>query len=124
VADRSDIPAEPPANPLAGMLAQVQQMQADVAAAQAALADATVEGSAGGGLVTATVSGSGELRSVHIAAEVVDPSDVEMLEDLVTAAVSDGLRRAHALQQEQMGSATGGLDLGSLTEGLGGFFGS
>jgi DNA-binding YbaB/EbfC family protein len=106
------------------MLAQVQQMQAEVAAAQAALADATVEGSAGGGLVTATVTGSGELRSVHIAAEVVDPSDVEMLEDLVTAAVSDALRRAHALQQEQMGSATGGLDLGSITEGLGGLFGT
>ena len=94
-------------------------MQADMAAAQDALADATVEGSAGGGMVKVVVSGTGELQSVRIAPDVVDPDDVEMLEDLVLAAVSDGLRRANDLASEQMGGVTGGLDLG----GLGGLLG-
>lgn len=106
--------ADENSNPLSGMLAQVQQMQEEMAAASQALAEASVEGSAGGGLVTATVSGSGELRSVRIAPEACDPDDVEMLEDLVTAAVGEALRKAQALQQERMGAATGGLDLGSL----------
>jgi hypothetical protein len=96
------------------MMRQVQRMQEDMAAAQAALADATVEGSAGGGVVTAVVSGSGELQRVTIAAEVVDPDDVEMLEDLVVAAVNEALRGAQALQSEKMGAATSGIDLGSL----------
>jgi nucleoid-associated protein EbfC len=65
------------------------------------------------------VTGSGEVQSVYISADVVDPDDVEMLEDLVVAAVGDGLRRAQELQTERMGSVTGGLDLG----GLGGMLG-
>ncbi|HXY91390.1 MAG TPA: YbaB/EbfC family nucleoid-associated protein [Acidimicrobiia bacterium] len=101
------------------MMKQVQKMQADMAAAQDALAEATVEGSAGGGMVKVVVTGSGDLQSVHIAPEVVDPEDVEMLEDLVLAAVSDGLRRAHELAADKMGGLTGGLDLG----GLGGLLG-
>ena len=96
------------------MMAQVQKMQEQMALAQDALASATVEGSAGGGMVKATVSGSGELQSVKISPEVVDPDDIEMLEDLVTAAVSDGLRKAQDLAAQQMGAVTGGLDLGSL----------
>ena len=96
------------------MMKQVQKMQADMAAAQDALAEATVEGSAGGGMVKVVVTGTGEVQSVHIAPEVVDPDDVEMLEDLVLAAVTDGLRRARDLQGESMGNVTGGLDLGSL----------
>jgi DNA-binding YbaB/EbfC family protein len=96
------------------MLRQMQKMQQDMAAAQAALAEATVEGSSGGGVVRAVATGTGELRSVSIAPEVVDPDDVGMLEDLVVAAVSDALRRAHELQAKQMGAVTGGLDLGSL----------
>jgi DNA-binding YbaB/EbfC family protein len=101
------------------MMKQVQQMQAEMEAAQQALAEATVEGSAGGGMVKVTVTGAGEVQGVKIAAEVVDPDDVEMLEDLVLAAVSDGLRRAQDLQQESMGAVTGGVDLG----GLGGLLG-
>jgi nucleoid-associated protein EbfC len=101
------------------MMRQVQQMQEDMATAQAALADATVEGSAGGGVVKVVVSGTGEVRSVTIAADVVDPDDVDMLQDLVVAAVNDGLRRANELQTEKMGAVTGGLDLG----GLGGLLG-
>ena len=96
------------------MMKQVQQMQADMEAAQLALAEATVEGSAGGGMVKVTVTGSGDVQAVKIAPEVVDPDDVEMLEDLVLAAVSDGLRRAQELQQERLGGVTGGLDLGGL----------
>jgi hypothetical protein len=89
-------------------------MQADMAAAQDALADATVEGSAGGGMVKVVVTGTGEIQSVRISPDVVDPDDVEMLEDLVMAAVSDGLRRANDLASESMGGVTGGLDLGAL----------
>jgi DNA-binding YbaB/EbfC family protein len=101
------------------MMKQVQKMQADMAAAQDALAEATVEGSAGGGMVKVVVTGAGTVESVHIAPEVVDPDDVEMLEDLVLAAVSDGLRRAQDLAAEKMGNVTGGLDLGNLGGMLG-----
>jgi DNA-binding YbaB/EbfC family protein len=96
------------------MMRQMQQMQADMAAAQEALAATTVEGSAGGGMVTAVVSGTGDLQRVTISPDVVDPEDVEMLEDLVVAAVTEGLRAAQALQTEKMGGVTGGLDLGAL----------
>ncbi len=101
------------------MMRQMQKMQADMAAAQDALAEAVVEGSAGGGMVKATATGAGELQGVSISPEVVDPDDVEMLEDLVLAAVSDALRRAQELQAERMGAVTGGIDLG----GLGGVLG-
>lgn len=96
------------------MMKQAQQLQADMAAAQDALANETVEGSAGGGLVTAVVTGSGELRSVSIKPEVVDPDDVETLEDLFVAAMNDARRRAQELQSERLGGLTGGLDLGGL----------
>ncbi len=96
------------------MMRQMQKMQADMAAAQEALATATVEGSAGGGVVKAVATGAGELQSVSIAPDVVDPEDVEMLEDLVVAAVSDALRRSQELQAEKMGAVTGGIDMGSL----------
>ena len=101
------------------MMKQVQKMQADMAAAQDALAEATVQGSAGGGMVKVVVTGSGEVQSVRIAPEVVDPDDVEMLEDLVLAAVGDGLRRAQDLAAEKMGGVTGDIDLGGLGNLLG-----
>jgi len=89
-------------------------MQEEMSTAQAALAETTVEGSAGGGVVTATATGTGELQRVTIAPDVIDPDDVEMLEDLVVAAVNEALRAAQALQSEKMGAATAGMDLGSL----------
>jgi DNA-binding YbaB/EbfC family protein len=101
------------------MMREMQKMQENMAAAQEALAEETVEGSAGGGVVKAEVTGTGDLRAVHISSDVVDPDDVEMLEDLVVAAVSDALRKAQALQGERLGGVTGGLDLG----GLGGLLG-
>jgi nucleoid-associated protein EbfC len=96
------------------MIRKVQQMQADMQAAQDALAAETVEGSAGGGVVKVTVSGSGDVQRVSIDPSVVDPDDIETLEDLVVAAVADGLRRAAELQSSRLGAVTGGLDLGSL----------
>ena len=105
---------KPPGNPQANLMRQMQRMQEDMASAQDTLAAQTVEGSAGGGMVKATATGTGELRAVSIAAEVVDPDDVEMLEDLVVAAVGEALRAAQELQANTMGSVTGGLDLGSL----------
>lgn len=101
---------------------QVQKMQQDLQAAQQALADATVEATAGGGVVKATVTGQGELRAIAIDRSVVDPDDVETLEDLVVAAVTEAVRQARVLQQEKMGAVTGGIDLGMLggAGGLGG----
>jgi len=102
------------------MMRQVQKMQADMVAAQEALADETVEASVGGGMVTAVVSGTGDLKKVSISPDVVDPDDVEMLEDLVVAAVVEATRMAQELAQERMGGLTAGLDMG----GLGGLLGS
>ena len=104
---------------LTQMMRQVQKMQADMAAAQEALAGETVEASVGGGMVKAVVSGTGELQSVSISPEVVDPDDVEMLEDLVVAAVVEAMRMAQERAAERMGGLTAGLDLG----GLGGLLG-
>jgi hypothetical protein len=100
------------------MMRKIAQMQTDMAAAQAALANETVEGSAGGGMVKATVTGSGEVQRVSIDPSVVDPADVETLEDLVVAALADGLRRASELQSQRIGAVTGGMNLDAL--GLGG----
>ena len=90
---------------------QVQKMQADMQAAQDALAAEIIEAAVGGGLVKATVSGDGTLRTISIDPSVVDPNDVAMLEDLITVAVADAQQRAAQQQQAQMGRLTGGLDL-------------
>jgi DNA-binding YbaB/EbfC family protein len=102
------------------MLQQLQKMQADMHAAQEELANSTVEATAGGGVVKATVSGDGELRAIKIDPGVVDPEDVETLEDLVVAAVHEAVRQARELQQEKLGATTAGLDLGGLGGLLGG----
>ena len=103
------------------MLEQVQKMQADMQAAQQALEAAVVEATVGGGVVKATVNGEGALRAISIDPSVVDPTDVETLEDLVVAAVTEAARQAKVMQREKLGAATSGLDLGSL--GLGGLDG-
>ena len=103
----------PNQNQINRMLRQVQQMQADVEAANAALAEETVEGSAGGGVVKATMTGSGTLRAVTISPSVVDPDDVEMLQDLVVAAVTEAARLAKALSDERLGGIEG-PDISSL----------
>ena len=101
------------------MMKQVQQMQADMLKAQEALKSETVTASAGGGMVTVTFSGDLELKSLTIDPEAVDPEDVELLQDMVSAAINEGLRSAQDLAAKRMGGLTGGMDLGSL--GLPGF---
>ena len=94
---------------MAALLQQAQQMQQQLVAAQEELAQAEVTGSAGGGLVSATMTGSGELTALTIAPAAVDPDDLETLQDLVVAAVRDAARAAADLAQEKMGPLTGGL---------------
>lgn len=93
------------------MMKQAQEMQKQMEETQAALAEATVQGSAGGGAVTATATGQLDITALTISPEVVDPEDVEMLQDLVLSAVKDALEKAKELQQERMGAITGGLNL-------------
>ena len=91
------------------MMKQVQAMQAEVVKAQESLKDEVVEATAGGGMVTVKMSGDLELKEVTIDPEAVDPEDVELLQDMVTAAVSEALRSAQELAASKMGAATGGL---------------
>ena len=93
------------------MLKQAQAMQAKMMQAQEELKQARVEGSAGGGMVSATVNGQGELISVKLTPEVVNPDDIEMLEDLILAAVSDAANKAREMMEARMGALTGGMKL-------------
>jgi len=99
---------------MANMLKQVQKMQADMEAAQASLANETVEASAGGGMVTVKMTGDLQLKELTIDPDAVDPEDVEMLQDMVQAAVNEAIRAAQELAATKMSGLTGGLDLGSL----------
>src|ERR687893_2355172 len=91
------------------MLKQVQKMQADMVKAQEELKNETVEASAGGGMVTVKISGDLELKELTIDPEAVDPEDVDMLQDMVQAAVNEAIRAAQELAANRMGAATGGL---------------
>ena len=91
------------------MLKQVQQMQQDMAAAQEALKDETVEASAGGGMVSAVVTGDLVVKEIRIDPQAIDPDDPEMLADLVLAAVNEALRSAQELAATKLGNVTGGL---------------
>jgi len=93
------------------LVRQAQIMQKKMAKLQEELELKTVEGSAGGGMVTAVISGSHELKSLHIDKAAVDPNDVDMLQDLVLAAVNDGIKKAKAMMEEEMGQVTGGLKI-------------
>ena len=96
------------------MLKQVQKMQADMMKAQEALANETVEASAGGGMVTVTITGDLQVKVIKIDPEAIDPEDAELLQDMVLAAVNEAIRQAQELAATKMGGATGGMDLGSL----------
>jgi DNA-binding YbaB/EbfC family protein len=97
------------------LLQQAQRMQEQLMSAQQNLADAEVTGNAGGGLVTATVTGAGELVSLDIDPSVVDPEDVETLSDLIVAAVRDANAQAQKMAAEQMGPL--GQGIGSMLGG-------
>ncbi|MHB1538979.1 MAG: YbaB/EbfC family nucleoid-associated protein [Solirubrobacteraceae bacterium] len=91
------------------MLKQIEKMQRDIASAQEALEDEVVHASAGGGMVKVEITGELVVKSIEIDPEAVDPEDVEMLCDMVLAAVNDGLRSAQEIQTKMMEKATGGL---------------
>ena len=93
------------------LLQQAQQMQGRLQQIQEELQQRTVSASAGGGMVTVNADGKGQIRSIKIDPSVVNPSDVEMLEDLILVALTDVQRRASAMAQEEMGKLTGGLGL-------------
>ena len=93
------------------MMRQIAQMQQKMQQVQEELGKTEVSGSSGGGLVRITATALGEFRSVEIDPKAVDPDDVEMLEDLVLAAINEAKKAGEALQQSQLGGVTGGLNL-------------
>lgn len=102
------------------MIREAQKLQSEMARVQEEAKKKTVEATAGGGMVTVVASGAGEIVSVKIEKEVVDPEDVEMLQDLIMAASNEALRRAQEMVSEEVSKLTGGMslpglgDLGSL----------
>ena len=96
------------------MLEQVQQMQGQMQKAQEELKNETVQATAGGGMVTVTATGDGEIKEIKIDPKAIDPDDPEFLEDAVLAAVNEALRSAQALAQSKMGSIAGLGGLGDL----------
>jgi len=93
------------------ILQQAQDMQGRFQKIQDELQQKSVTGTAGGGLVTATVNGTGQIQRIKLDQSVVNPSDIEMLEDLVVVAVTDAQKKAQAMAQEEMGKLTGGMQL-------------
>lgn len=96
------------------MMKQVKKMQEQMVKAQEELAHKTVEGSAGGGVVTVTANGQKKITHIEIKPEAVDPDDVEMLQDLVLAAVNDALNQAEELANQDMGKFTAGMKIPGL----------
>ncbi len=94
------------------MIKQAQKMQAEMLKMQAEMEEKTHTASAGGGMVSATVNGKYELVSIEIDPEAVDPEDVEMLQDMIVAAVNEAVRTAQTAANESMSKITGGLNLG------------
>ena len=99
---------------LAQIMKQAQMMQQKMAKLQEESAQQTAEATAGGGAVTAMVNGKNQLLALTIKKEAVDPEDVEMLQDLIMAAVNEALAKVHAEMAEQMGKITGGLNIPGL----------
>lgn len=97
-----------------GMMERIQRLQEELARAQEALAEETVTVTAGGGVITVVMTGHQRLQSVTIDPDVVDPDDVEMLQDLIVAAVNEAIERSQALAAERLSGLTGGLGLPGL----------
>ena len=96
---------------MANLQRMAQQMQQEMLRIQGELAEATVDGSAGGGVVKATVTGKQEVVSVTIDRSAIDPEDADMLQDLIVAAVNDALRASRELAEQKMSAVTGGMQL-------------
>ena len=101
-------------NQQANLMRQAQKMQEELLKAQEKLEQSTYTAKAGGGVVTATVGGNRQLKMIEIDPEAVDPDDVEMLEDLIVAAVNEAIRAAETDTAASMGKLTGGLNLGGM----------
>ncbi len=99
---------------MGGMMKQMQKMQKEMLKAQEELKEKTVEGTAGGGMVTVVMNGHKEVLDVQIKEEVVDPDDVEMLQDLVLAAMNEALKQVDELVNKNMGKFTQGLNIPGL----------
>ncbi len=97
------------------LMNQARQMQDKMAKIQEELAKKTVTGSAGGGMITTTVNGCGELLNIQIEKEVVSSDEIKMLQDLIVAATNDGLRKARELSKDDMGQLTGGLNIPGIS---------
>jgi DNA-binding YbaB/EbfC family protein len=106
---------------LGNLMKEAQKMQAEMARVQEEAKKKTVEATAGGGMVTVVASGAGELISVKIEKDVVDPEDVEMLQDLIMAASNEALRRAQEMVNDEMSKLTGGMQIPGMG-GLGDMF--
>ena len=96
------------------MLNQLQQMQKKMMQAQEELGSTNVEGSAGGGIVTVTMNGHREVQAVKISPDAVDPDDVELLQDLVMAAIANASKKAQEIAEAKMGPLTGGVNIPGL----------
>ncbi|MFD2673408.1 YbaB/EbfC family nucleoid-associated protein [Marinicrinis sediminis] len=96
------------------MMKQVKKMQEQMMKAQEELGEKKIEGTAGGGVVTATVNGHRKLLDIQIKPEAVDPEDVEMLQDLIIAAVNDAMSQAEELANKDLGKFTGGMNIPGL----------
>ena len=99
---------------MGNLMKQAQKFQAKMAKLQEELSEKTIEASAGGGMVTVVVNGQQEILSIKIDPEVVDPDDVEMLQDLILAAINDGMARAKSMVNEEMSKLTGGLNIPNI----------
>lgn len=97
------------------MMKQIQELQGKIAKAQQTLEETIIEASSGGGAVSVVLNAQPKLNSITIQPEVVDPGDVEMLQDLILAAVNEALERARASQMQQLGAVAGGLNIPGLT---------
>jgi DNA-binding YbaB/EbfC family protein len=108
---------------LGALLQQAQQMQQDMMEAQEKLKDERVEATAGGGMVKVVMSGDLELKTLTIDPDAVDPEDVEMLQDMVMAAINEAMRQASDLQAKAAGGGPGGMDPAAALDALGGMGG-
>jgi DNA-binding YbaB/EbfC family protein len=97
-----------------GLMKQAQKMQAKLGKLQEELEKRTVDASAGGGMVKVTATGKQDITSINIEPEVVDPNDIEMLQDLIIAAVNEAMRKSKEMVSEEMGKITGGLNIPGL----------
>ena len=108
----------PNANQGGNMMARLQKMQEEMAKTQAAVEEAEFTASAGGGAIEVTVNGKHEIKAIKMQPEIVDPDDIDMLEDLLLASLNEAMRKATETMESEMGKLTGGLSI----PGMGGMF--